>query len=163
VKRTKRNKRPVESKTQGVELDRIWKRKLKRSRKQVQQGKTRLLPPPEPADYKPEVYFDLDGTLAVNGWPDHIPIGDPIPESIELLKHYHSQGFVISIFTVRPEDHRAAIWDWLYYYQLNDLIYRVICDKPYYGLLIDDRSWNPPWLNTESLHNKSSQREGKKK
>ena len=103
---------------------------------------------PEPADYKPEVYFDLDGTLAVNGWPDHIPIGDPIPKSIELLRYYHDQGYVISIFTVRPSDHKANIWDWLRLHDLAHLIYRVICDKPYYGLLIDDRSWNPPWLTT---------------
>lgn len=112
-------------------------------------SKTRKPRPPEPADYKPEVYFDLDGTLAVNGWPDHLPIGKPIPESVKLLKHYHSRGYVISIFTVRPEDHRERIWNWLYLYELQDLIYRVICDKPYYGLLVDDRSWNPPWLTTD--------------
>lgn len=103
---------------------------------------------PEPKRLMAEVFFDLDGTLAVNGWPDHIPIGDPIPESVALLKHYVRQGYVVSIFTSRPEDHRQNIWDWLRQFDLAHLVYRIICDKPYYGLLVDDRSWNPPWLNS---------------
>ena len=115
MKRTKRSRAPDESKT------------------------------PVPKRLMAEVFFDLDGTLAVNTWPDH-SIGDPIPETVELLRQYVEDGYVCSIFTSRPEDHRVQIWSWLYSAKLEHLIYRVICDKPYFGLLVDDRSYNPPWL-----------------
>lgn len=100
--------------------------------------------PPDPKRLLAEVFFDLDGTLAENTWP-LTTIGKPIERMVELLLQYNKDGFVCSIFTSRPSDHKDAIWDWLYLHHLDDLIYQVICDKPHYGLLIDDRSWNP-WL-----------------
>lgn len=102
--------------------------------------------PPDPKRLLAEVFFDLDGTLAESTWP-LTTIGKPIPEMVALLKQYQAEEYVCSIFTSRPSDHKMDIWDWLHYHDLQDLIYRVICDKPHYGLLIDDRSWNP-WHNS---------------
>ena len=100
--------------------------------------------------------FDLDGTLAENTWPQH-HVGDPIPEMVDLLSEYVQKGFACSIFTSRPEDHRAMIEDWLWANDLADKVYRVITEKPAYGLLIDDRSYNP-WATTPPSKTKSPKR-----
>lgn len=99
---------------------------------------------PDPAQHLLEIMFDLDGTLAENTWPKH-HVGRPVPEMVDLLKDYVIKGFACSIFTSRPEDHREMILEWLHENELQDLVYRIITEKPHYGLLIDDRSWNP-WL-----------------
>ena len=100
--------------------------------------------PPHPKRLLAEVFFDLDGTLAENTWP-LTEIGKPIPEMIDLLRRYVSEGYVCSIFTSRPEDHRSMIRAWLYDNEIEHFIYQVITGKPHYGLLIDDRSYNP-WI-----------------
>jgi phosphoglycolate phosphatase-like HAD superfamily hydrolase len=102
--------------------------------------------PEELPGYSIEVMFDLDGTLAESAKPYH-HIGDPIPEMVELLHSYVAKGVPCSIFTSRPESHRGLINSWLIDHGLDDLFYQVICDKPVFGLLIDDRSYNP-WLTT---------------
>lgn len=109
---------------------------------------------PEPQGYKPEVMFDLDGTLAQSVWPLST-IGEPIQETVALLRGFVREGHPCSIWTSRPEDHKSDIWDWLYYTGLKDLIYRVVCDKPIYALNVDDRSWCPPWLTTPPSKTKS--------
>jgi phosphoglycolate phosphatase-like HAD superfamily hydrolase len=118
VKLTRRSSKPVKSKMQAPEL----------------------------VGYTVEVFFDLDGTLAESSRPFH-HIGEPIPEMVELLKEYVAQGTPCSIYTSRPESHRGLINSWLEDHGLDDMFYQVICDKPIFGLLIDDRSWNP-WLTT---------------
>lgn len=110
----------------------------KRKSKRAESG----IPPADPSVLRAEVMFDLDGTLAENTWPE-THIGEPIPEMVDLLLKYRKMGFAVSIFTSRPEDHRQRILEWLYTHGLDFEVYRVICDKPAYGLLIDDRSWNP--------------------
>lgn len=102
----------------------------------------------KPEGYRPEVMFDLDGTLAKSVWPLTGPtaIGEPIPETVALLKQFAADGEPCSIWTSRPEDHRPQIMIWLIDNGLRDLIYRVVCEKPIYGLNVDDRSWCPPWL-----------------
>lgn len=112
--------------------------------------------PADPSVLRAEVMFDLDGTLAENTWPSS-HVGEPIPEMVDLLKDYVGKGFACSIFTSRPEDHRGVIMDWLFYHDLHQLVYRVITEKPPYGLLIDDRSWNP-WHTTRPSKTKSSKR-----
>lgn len=118
---------------------------MKRTKRKSPSDKS-LTSPPDPKRLLAEVFFDLDGTLAENAWPLHT-IGEPIPEMVNLLKEYVNDGYVCSIFTSRPKDHWDDIMTWLHYNGLEHLIYRVITDKPHYGLLIDDRSWNP-WLTT---------------
>ena len=113
-------------------------------------------PPPDASVLRAEVMFDLDGTLAENTWPDH-HIGAPILSMVDLLKKYRSEGFAVSIFTSRPEDHRSAIQDWLWKHHLENDIYRIITEKPAYGLLIDDRSHNP-WHTTLPSKKKSKKR-----
>lgn len=115
---------------------------MKRTKGSRPKGKSRT--PPDPKRLLAEVFFDLDGTLAENTWP-LTDVGPPCPDMVKLLKQYTKDGYVCSIFTSRPSDHKEQIWDWLYGNDLADHIYRVICDKPHYGLLIDDRAWNP-WL-----------------
>jgi hypothetical protein len=105
--------------------------------------------PPEPRVLLGEVFFDLDGTLAQNEWPLH-GIGEPIKKTVELLKYYHDNHFVCSVYTARPAEQRERIWDWLRMHKLDEMIYRVVTDKPMFGLLIDDRSYNPPWLTTHA-------------
>ncbi len=110
-------------------------------------------PRPEPNYLQAEVMFDLDGTLAENTWPD-THIGQPIPEMIDLVFEYRAAGYAVSIFTSRPEDHRIDIDFWLSEQGLGNIVYRVICDKPAFALLIDDRSWNP-WHTTPPSKTKS--------
>lgn len=120
---------------------------MKRTKGKSPPDKSLTLPPIEVQGYTIEVMFDLDGVLAEPAKPFH-HIGEPIPEMVELLKYYVSQGQPCSLYTSRPESQRGAIEEWLYYHNLHDLLYQVICDKPVFGLLIDDRSWNP-WLTTQ--------------
>jgi len=49
------------------------------------------------------VGFDLDGTLASTITPtgNLLSIGDPVPEMIERLKEYLTQGVRVKIFTAR--------------------------------------------------------------
>lgn len=101
---------------------------------------------PKPQRLVGEVMFDLDGTLAEHSWPSNA-IGKPIDKTVELVRHYVKTGYVCSIFTSRPADHRTEIWAWLSANELDTLFYRVITDKPVFGLLVDDRSYNPPWLS----------------
>lgn len=86
------------------------------------------------------ICVDLDGTLAEDTWPSAY-IGDPIPEGIEMLRHYSALGFAMVIFTARPHSHEQAIWNWLFEHELEDLIYHVQTGKPLACLYIDDRGW----------------------
>lgn len=113
-------------------------------------------PRPDAAILRGEVMFDLDGTLAENTWPE-THIGEPIQAMVSVLLEYRAEGYACSIFTSRPEDHRERVLDWLYANGLDFEVYRVIMDKPVYGLLIDDRSWNP-WHTTPPSKKKSKKR-----
>lgn len=86
------------------------------------------------------ICVDLDGTLAEDTWPES-RIGAPIPEGIEMLKHYRALGFAIVIFTARPESHGEKIWNWIYDHELEELVYDVQTGKPLACLYIDDRGW----------------------
>jgi len=130
---------------------------VRHTRKGNKPAKSKMQAPENLPGYSIEVMFDLDGTLAASAKPYH-HIGDPIPEMVEVLLDYVRQGVPCSIFTSRPESHRELIMEWLYQNGLHDLFYQVICDKPVFGLLIDDRSWNP-WLG---VNDEPKSRRGKK-
>jgi ribonucleotide monophosphatase NagD (HAD superfamily) len=129
---------------------------VRRTRGKKRSDKSTTPPPENLPGYSIEVMFDLDGTLAEATKPYH-HIGGPIPEMVELVKSYVAKGTPCSIFTSRPESHRELIMEWLYSYGLHDLFYQVICDKPVFALLIDDRSWNP-WLATIPASNSKSKK-----
>ena len=128
---------------------------MKRTKRSSKRDESKMQAP-DPQNLKPEVYFDLDGTLAVNTWPS-THVGEPIWETVALLQKYREEGWVCSIWTSRPEDHRQSIWAWLEDNYLDGYIYQVICGKPVYGLNVDDRSWCPPWLTTPQSKTKSPQ------
>lgn len=88
------------------------------------------------------VLIDLDGTLAQDTWPQ-VRVGEPIPEGVEILKHYAKQGFEVCIYTARPRSHWSVIHKWLCLHGLDEMVYDVICEKPTGWLFIDDRAWNP--------------------
>lgn len=89
------------------------------------------------------VAFDLDDTLAYGVWPDP-KIGEPIELGKQALLWYHDQGFEVIIFTSRPVSHIPRIWRWLEAQGLAKAVYDVICGKPHYDLLIDDRATSFP-------------------
>ncbi len=88
------------------------------------------------------VSIDLDGVLAQNTWPSP-DVGRAIPEGLAALEHYWEKGYEIIVFTARPESHAPKIWSWLKHYDIEFMVYDVVCGKPRAGLYIDDRAWNP--------------------
>lgn len=90
------------------------------------------------------VVFDLDGVLATPTWPLRGIVGDPIPEGLELLRHYANQGFCIWIHTARRETDKPAIWEWVKRHRLPVDV--VLCGKPMAALYVDDRAYQPEWV-----------------
>ena len=89
--------------------------------------------------------IDLDGTLSRRVWPA-THVGEPIPEGIDCVLHYHELGYEVRILTARPPSHWPRIWGWI---QTNGL-YAVINDvtnvkTPDMGLIIDDKAERAWW------------------
>ena len=98
-------------------------------------------PFPLPDPNIPIVGVDLDSTLAESVWPQRRVIGPPIPEGVELVRHYGGLGYRVVIYTARPAIDKEYIWAWVRYHDLP--IDDVFTDKPFLGLLVDDRAWCP--------------------
>lgn len=97
---------------------------------------------PEPADGTMNVVFDFDGTLAEPCWPQRGVVGKPIPEGIEMLKHYAEQGYVVYIQTARPEWDKGLIRKFVKDNRLP--VDGISCGaKIAAGLYIDDRGHRP--------------------
>lgn len=89
------------------------------------------------------VAFDLDGVLAELVWPDRERIGDPIPDGVEILRHYADLGYTCVLYTARRKEDEPMIWKWIKEHQLP--IESVHAGgKPLAGLYIDDRAWRFP-------------------
>lgn len=84
------------------------------------------------------VCFDFDGTLAEDTWPSP-RLGDPIPEGVDMLRHFVEQGYAIIIHTARPPSHVPEIREWLKMHNIYD-VYDVIGGKPGASLYVDDRA-----------------------
>jgi hypothetical protein len=85
------------------------------------------------------VVFDLDGTLAESVWPDRGSIGDPIPEGVEMLKHYAGLGYSVVIDTARRPIDKDMIWAWVRKHRLP--VDRVRTGRKIVaGLYVDDRA-----------------------
>lgn len=95
-----------------------------------------------PADpVTPTVAFDLDGTLAK--WNGGRAIGAAIPQMVELARDYLRMGYLVVIYTARPEEHRPLINGWLQENGLYDIFHHVYTGKPRADLFVDDRAYNP--------------------
>ena len=99
-------------------------------------------PDPGEGDGLHRVAFDFDGTLAEPTWPSPV-LGRALPGALEMIAHYFRLGYECIVYTARPASHRHAIGQWLFKYNLHEVIYDIVTDKPRAALYIDDRCWNP--------------------
>lgn len=86
------------------------------------------------------VVFDFDGVLAEPIWPEP-GIGTPIPEGLDMLRHYQGRGFRILIHTSRHWADMEMIRAWLVKrlgYEAAGIV--VVCGKPLAQLYVDDRA-----------------------
>jgi|SRR5215203_1707519 len=101
-----------------------------------------FVPPGAPVNLK---YYgvDLDGTLAESVWTPESPssaIGDPIKENLVKLQEVIEAGFEVYIYTARPYSDLYMIKYWLEYWEIPH--HGVICGKPLFKYIIDDRCRN---------------------
>jgi hypothetical protein len=82
--------------------------------------------------------IDFDETLANNtGYPD-FTLGEPIEGAKEAMEELTAKGFKISIYTARAWSEYNIIEEWL---ERHNITYkRIICGKPLFRYVIDDRN-----------------------
>jgi len=106
-------------------------------------------------DYKNIIAWDFDSTLSTYSkpWRKEV-LGEPIKEIIYALRHYYVNGYYILIFTGRKKNELLRKW-----LNVNDVPYHSINTnpihhkgtskfKPYFHVLIDDKTINPTNLRT---------------
>lgn len=81
--------------------------------------------------------IDFDGTIAYSEYPT-FEIKDPLPGTIEALHKLHADGWKLTIYTARPWVDYQKIEDWCNQHNLP--IRRIICGKPLFKYMIDDRN-----------------------
>lgn len=84
-----------------------------------------------------ELGLDFDNTIARSSFPD-FEIREPLPGTIEALQKLHEQGWKLTIYTARPWVDYQKIEDWCEKHGLP--IRRIICGKPLFKYMIDDRN-----------------------
>lgn len=94
-------------------------------------------PPHDPA--LPIVLVDFDGVLSTSVWPSPT-LGEPDPDALALVGHYHDEGCEVHVFTARPDSHFYRIWCWLEEAGIAGLIYDVTGRKIAASLYFDDRA-----------------------
>lgn len=90
---------------------------------------------------------DFDKTLAhSSGFPD-FEIKEPLEGAIEAMEELHRRGWKITIFTARPWSDYQKVEDWCIEHKLPTR--RIICGKPLFKYLIDDRNieFNGDWTS----------------
>lgn len=81
--------------------------------------------------------IDFDGTLCHSEPPTFEPTY-PIKGAVEHMQKLHAEGWKLTIFTARPWSDYQLVEDWLL---ANNVPFRrIICGKPLYYRLIDDRN-----------------------
>lgn len=87
---------------------------------------------------------DLDGTLAQTEYPD-FKLEYPIGGAVDAVRKLHDEGWKITIFTARPWSDYQKIEEWLDSWAIPHR--RIICGKPLFKYLIDDRNieFNGNW------------------
>ncbi|WP_309400445.1 hypothetical protein [Cerasicoccus maritimus] len=96
---------------------------------------------PEP-DPTPWIGVDLDGTLAkFQSWRGIGHVGKPIPDMMERVRRWRSEGIKVKIFTARAqyEDYLPPIRKWLKKQKLEDMEITNELD-PYVLEIWDDRA-----------------------
>ncbi len=105
------------------------------------------------------VCFDLDGVLAkYDGWKGFDVIGEPIQDTIRVIRRLKEGGCFITIFTTRLDT--PVLRKWL---KDNDVPFDSINSdshnpdhtscKPIYHCMVDDRAIGYKQQNTDELYN----------
>lgn len=81
--------------------------------------------------------IDFDKTIAYSSYPT-FEIGDPLPGALEALQELHKRGWKLTIYTARAWVDYQKIEDWCDKHNLP--IRRIICGKPLFRYMIDDRN-----------------------
>lgn len=93
---------------------------------------------------------DWDDTIASNsGFPDFIP-GEPLPGALEALKAIDDMGYKITIYTARPWSDYQNIERYCEHYGIKAR--RIICGKPLFKWIIDDKNIEFKGNWQEALH-----------
>lgn len=88
-----------------------------------------------------EYWFDLDGTLCSEEHSGRRSLAKPKTDRIAIIKSLHDAGHFIGIFTARTWGEYEMTKEWL---MINGVPYdALVCGKPCYTILIDDRSQKP--------------------
>lgn len=88
---------------------------------------------------------DWDDTIATNsGFPTFIP-GEPLVGAVESLQKLNDEGYKITIFTARPWADYANLEKYCEHYNIPAR--RIICGKPLFKCIIDDKNleFNGDW------------------
>ena len=81
---------------------------------------------------------DFDDTIAGNnGFPNFIP-KEPLPGAVEALNKLNDAGYKITIFTARPWVDYQNIEKYCEHYNIP--VRRIICGKPLFKWMIDDKN-----------------------
>jgi hypothetical protein len=82
--------------------------------------------------------IDCDDTIANNtGYPD-FKLTTPIKGAKEACEELNRLGYKVTLYTARPWSEYNIIEDWLQKY--NFPIKRIICGKPLFRCIIDDKN-----------------------
>ena len=84
-----------------------------------------------------KIAIDLDGTICEERQTFEKFLANPIKDSVETINKLHEENFII-IFTARGWQEYNITKAWLEKYNVKyDLL---ICGKPIYDIIIDDRA-----------------------
>jgi len=100
------------------------------------------------------IAVDFDAVISSYKRPwKHDDIGEPIPEIINTMRHYHDKGYYILIFTGRHSTPKLTKWLKKYNipydgFNINPRPTPYASRfKPYYNVIIDDKAINFDWKN----------------
>ena len=85
------------------------------------------------------VVFDMDGVICNEG-RGNVSSRELMPEVLDTFKNLHAQGWLIDIHTSRRSE--EWFWEtigWLQQHKLAPYVRRVLFDKPYASVYIDDK------------------------
>jgi hypothetical protein len=120
--------------------------------------------PPGFEDNIKTIAVDFDGVMhnAYQGWGDGTCYGDPLPGSIDAIKHL-SKKFNIIIFTAKVKSDRPLVngktgmllvKEWLKKHDIAEYISDITSEKPRAELYIDDNGYRfEDWNNTLAFIN----------
>jgi uncharacterized HAD superfamily protein len=94
------------------------------------------------------IAIDIDGTICNERPTFDKPMAEPFEDAKQEINAWHEKGFEIIFFTARGWEQYNITEHWL---QAHGFKYdRLICGKPIYDKIIDDRSQQPTWGHNDS-------------